>query len=139
MSQSDAANNAMVFFLSGKAHPELNYEYGRKIMDGLLDADVAAERLTHEQAQSFKDEVRWPLLRCSVSAHEKTGDTEGRLERANLERDRPSATFFLRHDSSLRDSSLGRRIIGLMMRRNVGHLVHFFYWRNCAHVSTLAG
>lgn len=41
-----------------QAHPELNYKYGRKVMDGMLDADAASGRLNHEEAQKLKQQVK---------------------------------------------------------------------------------
>eukprot|EP00904_Undaria_pinnatifida_P005652 jgi/Undpi1/2216/HiC_scaffold_12.g05602.m1 len=43
--------------LTFQAHPELNYEYGRRVMEGMLDADVKAGRLTHEKARRLKEQV----------------------------------------------------------------------------------
>lgn len=40
-----------------QAHPELNYEYGRKVMEGMLGADAAHGRLTHEEAARLKEQV----------------------------------------------------------------------------------
>lgn len=41
-----------------QAHPELNYEYGRRVLGGMLDNDVALGRLTNEEASELKAQVR---------------------------------------------------------------------------------
>eukprot|EP00752_Nemacystus_decipiens_P007802 g6968.t1 len=43
--------------LTFQAHPELNYEHGRRVMNGILDGDVVLARLTDEQAAKLKDQV----------------------------------------------------------------------------------
>eukprot|EP00903_Cladosiphon_okamuranus_P012866 g12017.t1 len=43
--------------LTFQAHPELNYEYGRRVMNGILDGDVVLGRLTHDQAAKLKEQV----------------------------------------------------------------------------------
>ncbi|CAM9599772.1 unnamed protein product [Ascophyllum nodosum] len=43
--------------LTFQAHPEFNYEYGRRVLDGILDADVEKGRLTQEMANSLKKQV----------------------------------------------------------------------------------
>ncbi|CAM9945063.1 unnamed protein product, partial [Ectocarpus sp. 8 AP-2014] len=42
--------------LTFQAHPELNYEYGREVMNGMLDGDVALGRITHEEASRLKEQ-----------------------------------------------------------------------------------
>ncbi|CAM9859045.1 unnamed protein product [Scytosiphon promiscuus] len=51
--QELSAPNVLTF----QAHPELNYDYGRRVMNGMLDADVAHGRLTHEDADRLKEQV----------------------------------------------------------------------------------
>ncbi|CAN0323451.1 unnamed protein product, partial [Ectocarpus sp. 13 AM-2016] len=43
--------------LTFQAHPELSYEYGREVMNGMLDGDVARGRITHEEASRLKEQV----------------------------------------------------------------------------------
>ncbi|CAN0366591.1 unnamed protein product, partial [Ectocarpus sp. 12 AP-2014] len=42
--------------LTFQAHPELSYEYGREVMNGMLDGDVALGRITHEEASRLKEQ-----------------------------------------------------------------------------------
>ncbi|CAN0366087.1 unnamed protein product, partial [Ectocarpus sp. 12 AP-2014] len=54
---SGLGEHFMPNLLTFQAHPELSYEYGREVMNGMLDGDVALGRITHEEASRLKEQV----------------------------------------------------------------------------------